>query len=198
MIIGAMARTRALSGIGIGFITLVVWALAAGGLAYWLLHPGGSGTGLRTLGSGATDASQSTANTNQVARVLGAVANAPAQPAGDALAHLRLEGVLTHGAGGAAAIAVNGQPAKAVRVGSAVEGGDGGWTLHAVEPHAVVLVQGKREEKLELPPIDQRSRTRDVVAPQAPAAGSPPPAAAPARPAAAVPNRPMARAANGR
>jgi hypothetical protein len=32
MIIGAMARIRAFSGIGTGLITLVVWALAAGGL----------------------------------------------------------------------------------------------------------------------------------------------------------------------
>ncbi len=188
MIIGAMARIRAFSGIGTGLITLVVWALAAGGLVYWLLHPGDSGNALRNLGSGAPDASQSVAETNQVARALGAVANTSARPADtNVLGHLRLEGVLTYGPGGAAAIAVNGQPAKAVRVGSTVEGGENGWTLRAVEPHSVVLAQGAHEEKLELPPVNQRSRARDVTAPPAPA-----------RPAVNVPNRPVPGAASGR
>lgn len=178
MIMGAMARVRAFSGIGVGLITLVVWALAAGGLMYWLLHPGDSGSLLRTLGSGAADASGAAANTAQVARALGAVANTPAQPADtNVLGHLRLEGVLTYGPGGAAAIAVNGQPAKAVRVGSTVEGGENGWTLRAVEPHSVVLTQGAREEKLELPSPEQRSRARDVAAPLAAV-----PAGTPARP----------------
>lgn len=193
MIMGAMARVRAFSGIGVGLITFMVWALAAGGLMYWLLHPGDSGSLLRTLGSGASDASLSDASTAQVARALGAVANAPAQPAGtNVLGHLRLEGVLTYGPGGAAAIAVNGQPAKAVRVGSTVEGGENGWTLRAVGPHSITLAQGAREETLELPSPEHRSRARDVAAPQAaapvgtPAAVVPAPARLPgaARPAA--------------
>ena len=181
MIMGAMARMRAFSGIGVGLITLVVWALAAGGLMYWLLHPGDSGSQLRTLGSGASDVSLSDASTAQVARALGAVADTPAQPAGtNVLGHLRLEGVLTYGPGGAAAIAVNGQPAKAVRVGSTVEGGEHGWTLRAVEPHSIVLAQGAREEKLELPSPDERSRARGVAAPQATAPAGTPAAAMPA------------------
>jgi hypothetical protein len=108
-----------------------------------------------------------------------------AQPAG--ATSLKLEGVLTYGAGGAAVIALPGQPARAVPVGGSVGGGDTAWTLRSVEPHSAVVAQDQREQTLKLPPLDQRSRARDAVAAASPA-GSPAvvtPVAAPqpARPA---------------
>lgn len=164
----AMARARAFSGIGAGLATFVVWALAAGGLAYWLLQSGASGSAARDPGSGAGDAVLPVVDTGQVARALGARGSASAPRAGST--PLRLEGILTVGADGAAVIAVAGQPARAVRVGGSVGSGDAAWILRSVEPHSVVVAQGQREETLALPPMDQRSRARDVAAPQAPAA----------------------------
>ena len=89
--------------------------------------------------------------------------------------------MLTHGAGGAALIAVDGQAAKPLRVGAQLEGLDGGWTLRSVTPSAAVLAAGGREVRLELPAPDERPRAPAVplrqpvvVAPSAaaPAAGA--------------------------
>lgn len=185
MIMSTMARARAFSAIGVGLATFVVWALAAGGAAYWALQSGTSGNGARAVGSGAPDAGLPQADTREVARALGARGAVAAQPAG--ATSLKLEGVLTYGAGGAAVIALPGQPARAVPVGGSVGGGDTAWTLRSVEPHSAVVAQDQREQTLKLPPLDQRSRARDAVAAASPA-GSPAvvtPVAAPqpARPA---------------
>lgn len=190
MIMSAMARARAFSAIGVGLATFVVWALAVGGAAYWLLQSGTSGNDARAVGSGAPDAILSQADTSQVARALGARGAVAAQPAGSS--SLKLEGVLTYGASGAAVIALPGQPARAVPVGGSVGGGDTAWTLRSVEPHSAVVAQGQREQTLELPPLDQRSRARDAVAAASPAAVTPVAAPQPVRPA--VPEAPRHQA----
>jgi general secretion pathway protein C len=89
---------------------------------------------------------------------------------------LALQGVLTHGAGGAALIALDGQPARPLRVGAVLDGLEGGWTLRAVTPSAAVLAAHGRELRLELPPPDERPRPQ--------AAALPRPVAAPRRGAA--------------
>lgn len=182
-----MARARAFSGIGVGLATFVVWALAAGGLAYWVLQSGAAGTAAR--GPAAADPLPPAVDAEQVARALGAAGSASAPHAGGS-APLRLEGILTVGAGGAAAIALAGQPARAVPVGGSVGSGDAAWTLRSVQPHSVVMAQGQREQTLALPPLDQRSRARDAAAPQAPAA----PAAAPRNATPAAPEAPRHQA----
>jgi len=168
---------------GVGLATALVWALAAGSALYWGLHArqpvapnlppaiGAPGPGVdaqavaRALGvpqSGAHDADAS-------------------QPA--IASRVRLSGVITHGAGGAALLAVDGKPPKPYRVGAQV---DGDWVVHAVSPHAVELADGAQRASIEMPPLSARSRASDAVA-LGMAAGAPQPIGAPV---AAPPSRP--------
>lgn len=164
-----MQAARTASRLSVGLITLLVWALAVGSLVFWWLRLGEASAPLSAPVVGAATGVAGV-DSRAVALALGApeaqaaeaVATTPADP--DLARRLALRGVLTHGAGGAALIGVDGEPAKPVRVGAPISGLDGGWTLRAVEPHAVVLVAGARELRLEMPPMDERSREGDVVA----------------------------------
>ena len=78
---------------------------------------------------------------------------------------LALRGIVTHDGRGAALIAVDGKPARPVRVGALVDGVDGDWRVRSVAPHAVVLAADGRELRLEMPPLAARSSAGDAVAP---------------------------------
>lgn len=149
---------------------LLVWALAAGSIVYWLLRLGERAP-LPTVAVAGTADPAAGVDPAAVARALGATqATASAPGATDVASRLALKGVLTHGAGGAALIAVDGQPARPLRVGASLPGLEGGWVLQSVAPHAVVLAAGGREARLELPPFSERSRAGDAVAPPPPPA----------------------------
>jgi len=104
--------------------TLVLWALAGAGALYWALA-----LSARPAGPAPLAPEQGVSiDTQAVARLLGAGAQPPAaaQAAAPALSsRFRLLGVLagTASGGGAALIAVDGQPPKPFRVGAAVEPG---------------------------------------------------------------------------
>lgn len=171
MIIGRMRSLRIAPRLSVALATLLVWVLAAGSAVFWLLRLGDGAPLLQAPVAGAAGPS-SGVDTASVARALGArAAEASAPVPADIGTRLVLSGILTHGVGGAALIAVDGQPARPVRVGTAIAGLDGGWMLRSVAPHAVVLAAGAREARLELPPLGERSRAGDVVA--APAARPP-------------------------
>ncbi|MFT4194233.1 type II secretion system protein N, partial [Ottowia sp.] len=104
-----------------------------------------------------------------VARMLGAPEPTAAAPAPDVVSRLALRGIVTHGSRGAALIAVDGKPAKPVRVGAPLDGVEGGWKVQAVEPRAVVLAADGRQARLEMPKLSERSRAGDAVAPMRPA-----------------------------
>lgn len=115
--------------------TFLLWALAAGSAAFWILqnvNAGVSGnnpdgTKLTLLTTTWAGRAQEQSLTPQVALALGAK-NPVAPTAASALAamqaRLQLQGVLAVGTKqGAALISVDGKPAKPYRVGSAIEDG---------------------------------------------------------------------------
>ena len=181
MIIVGMSLPRLAPRLTVGLATLVVWALAAGSAAFWVLQPGAVQPGAGGPLAGAAPAGATTIDSAAVARALGAQPEAVAGPVQADLAarvfhpqvaetRLALQGVLTHGSGGAALIAVDGRPAKPLRVGARLDGLDGRWTLRAVTPHAAVLAADGRELRLELPAPDQRPH---ADAPPRPGVGAP-------------------------
>lgn len=134
---------------------------AALSVGYWGLHweisadtvvPDTSGT----AGAAGGQAIDSAA----VARALGAVdpagaASAPSADISADAARFVLSGVLGQARAGSALIAVDGKPAKPVRLG---EGVLDGWTLLRLEARSVVLGQGGAEIELTLPPPAQAAR----------------------------------------
>lgn len=172
MIIAIMSKSRLSRALAPGLFTLLVWALvAASAVSWWLrmerpaLLPAAPVAG----------ASLPVIDTRAVARVLGAepaaVTAAPAAVAG--LPELQLSGVLTHGAGGAALIAVEARPPRVVQVGGNLPEPAQDWTLESVERHAVVLSMQGREQRLEMPPMEERSHEGDAQAVELPAAARP-------------------------
>jgi general secretion pathway protein C len=125
-----------------------------------------------------------TVDSAQVARALGATAAAPAAPAAapELGGRLALKGVVTHGGQGAALIALDGKPARPLRVGALLEGVDGGWRLRAVSPHAAVLAADGRELRLEMPAPAARTAAAGAAPMSPPLPGAPmsPPPGAPA------------------
>jgi len=110
-----LSRTR----FGLPVVTLVVWALAAASMVSWGLRlAGGRGP---AVSAPVVAAPAPVVDTQVVARLLGAVDAAAPQQASLA-SRFQLQGVLagTPG-GGAALIVVDGKPAQAFRVGSAIE-----------------------------------------------------------------------------
>lgn len=177
MIIAGMWPARPASRLAVGASTLLVWALAAGGVAYWALRLAGGEAPVQVPVATALDP-DARVDGAAVARALGA-RQARSAPADDDLSRrVVLRGVLTHGHDGAALIAVDGQPARPLRVGASLDALGADWTLRAVTPHAAVLASAGRELRLELPPLDQRSRAADAaVAPGGRAGTAPMPAA---------------------
>ena len=179
--------------LGAAALTFVIWALLAASVLWWWLRAGGSAAPEAPVAGRASADVDSAA----VARVLGAAgaAEAPTSaPAASSDGQFALRGVLTHGEGGAALVAVSGK-VRAVRVGAPVGKDAEGWTLHEAQPHAVVLASsGGRQVRLEMPGVQERQRflergTKHRTAPTSasgPAAKSAPrpaPTPAPAAPA---------------
>lgn len=114
-------RTPSQSGLGLRAITLVVWALAAGSMAYWGLRLASGHGAAAPVPAAATGLPA--IDPQAVARVLGAAATATA-PQTSTASRFSLQGVVAGSPGGdAALIAVDGKPARPFRVGSAVEEG---------------------------------------------------------------------------
>lgn len=172
---------RLASSLRVGVATLLVWALVAGSAVFWLLRLGGGQLPIDVPVAGSRTAGGPAVDPRLVARALGAEGDTTGTPApAEVTSRLRLLGVVTHEGRGAALIAVDGKPARPVRVGATVPGLDGDWTVRGVTPHAALLMSDGREARLEMPPLDQRSRAGDVVA-------------SPTRPAAATPGGPIGR-----
>ena len=158
---------RLASRLAVGLPTLLLWALLAGSALWWWLRAGQPAAPQPAPVAGGAPAAR-TVDSAQVARVLGATAAAPAAPAAapELGGRVVLKGVVTHGARGAALIALDGQPARPLRVGAELEGVEGGWRLRSVAPHGALLAAvGGRELRLEMPPLAARSSAGDAVAP---------------------------------
>lgn len=172
-------KTRLSPRASAGLLTLLIWALAAGSALFWALRLGTGPQRPDAAVAGGPPPGGVAVDTRTVARALGAVdaSASAAAPAPDVVGRLKLRGIVTHGSRGAALIAIDGKPPKPVRVGAALEGVEGGWTLRSVSPSAVVLAADDREARLEMPPLSQRSSAGDAVAPARPLPPPAPPAA---------------------
>lgn len=133
-------------------LTLLVWGLAAASVAFWalrLLGPAGGSAPVPVAG-----AALSQADASAIARVLGATTTVVASPATQTPGRYVLTGVVAdRRKGGAALIAIAGQPPKPFRVGAEIEPG---VLLASVGPRRAVLAPGLDAEPLatlELPPI---------------------------------------------
>lgn len=162
-----MSTLRLPKHLSVGVLTLLVWALAAGSAAWWLLRLGGDTETAHVPSVAEPNASLLAVDEHALARALGATEVSAVNTDDQGMTNrLVLRGVLTHGAGGAALIEVDNQSAKTVSVDEQIEGLGGTWVLRAVSPHAVVLTSGAREVRLEMPPLNQRaSATASVAVP---------------------------------
>jgi len=175
-----------------GLAAALIWALAAGSALFWALRASGAGAPVDAQVAGGPTPGAPTPDAHAVARVLG-VPDAAAAQAPDVVSRLALRGIVTHDGLGAALIAVDGKPAKPVRVGAALEGVDG-WTLQSVSPRAVVLAAGAQQARLEMPLLSTRSSASDasvVTAPPPPAPVAPRGLMGVAAPASAMGRRPV-------
>ncbi len=135
--------------------TLVLWALAAASMVYWGLRLSAAPAGLAVP---AVASAPPAPDAQALARLLGALpAQAAAAPQTDAgPGRLVLLGVLAgqHSGGGAALIAIDGQPAKPFRVGALV---DGDLVLQSLGPREARLGAAQRGAPaaltLQLPPL---------------------------------------------
>jgi general secretion pathway protein C len=143
------------SGWTVRLVTLAVWAALAGSVTYWVLQwpqTGVARDGVVTTVAGA-DETTVTPVAGSLHRALGAAAPAADRASAPALtSRLSLLGVVRAGSrDGAALIAVDGKPARAVRVGAEVEPG---LYLLALEPRRASLgpdPHGAETASLELP-----------------------------------------------
>ena len=102
--------------------TLLVWGLAMASVAYWALRLGTPADGLAPVPVASNALAQ--ADASAVARALGATVQGVAAPVAQAPSRFVLTGVVAdRRQGGAALIAINGQPARTYRVGAQVEPG---------------------------------------------------------------------------
>ena len=163
--------------LGAVLLAFVIWALLAASALWWWLHAGSSAAAPEAPVAARAPADVDGA---AVARALGAdgaatPASAPATAvSADGLFALR--GVLTHGEGGAALVAVAGK-VRTVRVGAPVGKDAEGWTLHEALPHAVVLAGGGRQVRLEMPDMAERARAAREAGKQSAGAQTAPTAA---------------------
>jgi general secretion pathway protein C len=133
-----------------GLVTTLVWALLAGSALFWVLRAGSQWQPVSAQVTGGSPG-MLVADARMVARALGASGAVDAAPAPDVVSRLALRGIVTHGSRGAALIAVDGKPARPVRVGAALEGVEGGWILQSLDPGAAVLAAGDQQARLEMP-----------------------------------------------
>jgi len=132
---------------------LLLAALLAGSVVYWVLHWPHPNRGAALPVATATDA-PSQADPAALARMLGAQA-APVADAVvvDASSRFRLTGIIASGSGqGVALLSIDGQPPKPYRVGSVLESG---LMLQSVEARRVALASDAHAPvrmRLELPP----------------------------------------------
>ena len=181
-----------------GLPTLLLWALLAASALWWWLRAGQPVAPPQAPVAGGAPAAL-TVDSAQVARALGATAAAPAAPAAapELGGRLALKGVVTHGGQGAALIALDGKPARPLRVGALLEGVDGGWRLRAVSPHAAVLAADGRELRLEMPAPAARTAAAGA-APMSPPLASAPMSPPPGAPLSPPPGAPALRPGTSR
>ncbi len=132
-------------------LTALVWALAAASALYWGLRIRGEASGGQAPAPVAAPAEMQP-DPRAVARALGVEGEGAAAPPASVASRFALQGVVASPSGGGSAlIAVDGQPARPYRVGSAV--GEG-WVLRSVAARqAVLAAEGGAAVTLELPPL---------------------------------------------
>ncbi len=134
--------------------TFVVWALAASCVSYWVLQlTSNSELGNRVSTATSSEPLNSAADTASMARLLGEIAPQAAAPVNNSN-RFSLKGVVSGARGQEAAlIAIDDKPAKAFRVGSAVEDG---LFLQSATTRKVSLSaspNGPAVMTLEMPPL---------------------------------------------
>ena len=106
--------------------TFAAWALAAAGVGYWVLQVSANGSSINLPIASSASANSSASNASDpsaLARLLGALAPQAAVPVSNSNRFV-LKGVVSGARGQEAAlIAIDDKPAKAFRVGSALEDG---------------------------------------------------------------------------
>ena len=123
---------------GLRAVTFVVWALLAGCAVYWVLMMSSGRASAGAVVAPPTAAAR--VDSSAVGRVLGATVQA-ATPQESAASRFALQGVVAGSPGGGAAlIAVDGQPAQAFKVGSAVSEG---LVLKSTGARRAVLAAGR-------------------------------------------------------
>ena len=136
---------------GLRLTTSVLWLLAAASVVYWGLRLSTPSGGLAVP---AVFASPPAPDVQAMARLLGAVAvTSPAAPVASSASRFALVGVVAgrQSGGGAALVAIDGQPAKPYRVGAPM---DAGLVLQSVGPRQARLgaaLHGPTLVTLELP-----------------------------------------------
>ncbi len=149
-----------------GVLSLLLWFLVAASALYWYFRV--SGGAAPVSAPLASQAANATPDARHVLRAMGGQEAAPsataAAPTPALAGRLVLRGIVTHGARGAALIGIDGQPPRPLRVGAALEGVEGGWTVRSVTPRAVLLGAGEQQLRLEMPPLAERSSAGDAVA----------------------------------
>ncbi|PUE12157.1 type II secretion system protein N [Limnohabitans sp. T6-20] len=129
-------------------VTVGVWTLAAASIVFWALHM--PKTGVAMAVSVPAPASQPSADLSApIAKALGQTASAVTGPSSQTGSDYQLMGVIVSASGqGSALIAVDGQPAKAYRVGQTVQDG---WTLASLTARQARLTSSTLERVLALP-----------------------------------------------
>lgn len=129
-------------------VTVGVWALAAASIAFWGLRM--PKTEVATAVAVPVSASQPPVDQSApMAKALGQAATAATNPSTQANSTYKLMGVIASASGqGSALIAVDGQPAKAYRVGQTVQDG---WTLASLTARQARLTSSVSELLLALP-----------------------------------------------
>ena len=136
--------------------TFAAWALAAAGAGYWGLQITSNGGPVNLPpAASANDASSKANDPAALARLLGAVAPQAAAPVNNNNRFV-LKGIVSGALGQEAAlIVIDDKPAKAFRVGSAIEDG---LMLQSAAPRKVTLAASKYGPAvmtLEMPPLSK-------------------------------------------
>ncbi len=143
--------TRAANPWPVRLVTVLVWALAALSVAFWALRLGGPGN--EGASAPVAKAALAQADATAVGRLLGATVQVAAAPVVANNRYVLTGVVADRRRGGAALIAVAGQPPKPFRVGAEIEPG---VRLTSVGARKAVLAASPDADPLatlELPPI---------------------------------------------